>query len=296
MEEELVGACEHGYSCAYLNNISWRTPTTPMPTETQPRVVFERLFGEGGSTNPEERMARLRENRSILDSVSEEARPLLRGLSASDRVKMTQYLDAVREIEQRIQRAEQQGAKELPPSLIERPVGVPDTYEEYSKLMFDLKIVAFQTDLTRVISIMMAREQSLRPYPEIGIADAHHPLTHHNGDPEKIAKVIRINLFHMKMFVSYLEKMASTPDGDGSLLDHTMIYCGSAISDGNIHLHTSLPIFLFGGKESQIQGGRHLSFPKATPLANLYLTLLDKWNLPIEKLGDSNGKLDLLSV
>jgi uncharacterized protein DUF1552 len=296
LEEEQVGGCEPGYSCAYLNTISWRTPKTPMPMETQPRIVFERLFGEGDSTNPEERLARLRKNRSILDSVAQEAAPLLRELGASDRAKMAQYLDAVRDIEQRIQRAEQQGSKELPPSLMERPVGVPDTYEAYSKLMFDLQVVAYQTDLTHVITIMMAREQSLKAYPEIGVSDAHHPLTHHNGNPEKIANVIKINIFHMKMFAYYLEKLGSTPDGDGSLLDHTMILGGSAISDGNIHKHHDLPIFLLGAKGTRIQGGRHLIYPTATPLANLYLTVLDRLNLPLEKLGDSTGKLDLLSV
>jgi uncharacterized protein DUF1552 len=296
LEEDLVGECERGYSCAYLNTISWRSPTTPMPMETQPRMVFERLFGEGGSTKPEERLARLRENRSILDVMAQQAGTLLKGLDANDRTKMTQYFDAVRDIEQRIQRSEQQGSQELPVSLIERPLGVPETYDAYAKLMFDLQTVAYQTDLTRVVTTMMAREQSLRAYPEIGVADAHHPMTHHNGDPVKIAKVIKINLFHMRLCAYYLEKLRSTPDGDGSLLDHTTILCGSAISDGNIHKHHDLPIFLSGSKGSQIQGGRHIKYPNATPLANLYLTLLDKWNLPLEKLGDSTGRLDLLAV
>ena len=295
LEDELVGQCERGYHCVYLNTISWHSPTTPMPMETQPRQVFERLFGAGGSTSPEERLARLREKRSILDLISQQAAPLLKGLDASDRLKMTQYFDAVRDIEQRIQRAEDHSAKDLPASL-QRPVGMPDTYEAYAKLMFDLQIVAYQTDLTRVVSTMMAREQSLRAYPEIGVSDAHHPMTHHNGDPEKIAKVIKINIFHMKTLAYFLEKLRATPDGDGSLLDHTTILCGSAISDGNIHAHSDLPVFLFPAKGLQIQGGRHLRYPKATPLPNLYLTLLDKLNLPVEKLGDSTGKLDLLSV
>jgi hypothetical protein len=292
MEDELVGECERGYSCAYLNTISWRSPTTPMPAETQPRVVFERLFGEG-DTDPAERMARLRQNRSILESVSREAAPFLRGLGASDRTKLNQYLDAVRDVEQRIQRAETQGAKKLPVTLMAQPVGIPETFAEYAKLMFDMQTLAFQTDLTRVISIMVAREQSARAYPEIGVGDAHHPLTHHNGDPQKIANVLKINIFHAKLFAYYLQKMADTPDGDGSLLDHTMIVWGSAISDGNLHLHDNLPVLLIPPKGSRINGGRHIRYPQATPLTNLYLTVLEKFGMPIEKVGDSTGRLSV---
>jgi uncharacterized protein DUF1552 len=298
LEDELVGSCERGYSCAYLNTISWRSPTTPMPMETQPRVVFERLFGEGESINPEERLTRMRQNRSILDAVAEEAAPFLKGLAPSDRTKITQYLDAVREVEQRIQRAEEQASqretRKLAVPLLERPVAIPDTFEEYAKLMFDLQALAFQADVTRVISMMVAREQSARAYPEIGVGDPHHPLTHHNGDPEKIAKVIKINLLHARLFAYYLEKLRSTPDGDGSLLDHTMILYGSAISDGNLHLHDNLPVLVMGHQASRIQGGRHIRYRQATPLANLYLTLLDKLGIPVEKLGDSTGRLDLL--
>ena len=296
LEGELVGVCERGYSCAYLNTISWRSPTTPMPMETQPRVVFERLFGDGENVKPEDRLARLRENRSILDSVSVDVMRMMTGLGPSDRVKVNQYLDAIRDVERRIEKAEEQDAKRLPVIPMDRPLGVPDTYAEYSKLMFDLQLLAYQADLTRVISIMMAREQSGKAYPEIGVGDPHHPLTHHNGDPEKIAKVLEINKFQMKMFANFLEKLRSTPDGDGSLLDHTTVVCGSAISDGNLHLHDNLPVFLFPGKTTQIKGGRHLRYPQATPLANLYLTVLDKLGAPMEKLGDSNGKLDLLAV
>jgi hypothetical protein len=296
LEGELVGVCERGYSCAYLNTISWRSPTTPMPMETQPRVVFERLFGDGENTKPEDRLARLRENRSILDSVTVDVMRMMTGLGPRDRVKVNQYLEAIRDVERRIEKAEEQDATRLPVIPMDRPLGVPATYSEYAKLMFDLKVLAYQADLTRVVSIMMAREQSGKAYPEIGVGDPHHPLTHHNGDPEKIAKVLEINKFHMKMFANYLEKLRSTPDGDGSLLDHTTIVCGSAISDGNLHLHDNLPVFLFPGKASQIKGGRHLRYPQATPLANLYLTVLDKLGAPMEKLGDSNGKLDLLSV
>jgi hypothetical protein len=292
MEDELVGECERGYSCAYLNTISWRSPTTPMPMETQPRVVFERLFGEG-DTDPGERKTRLRQNRSILDSVSREAAPFLSGLGASDRTKLNQYLDAVRDVEQRIQRAETQGAKKLPVTLMEQPLGIPETFAEYAKVMFDMQALAFQTDLTRVISIMVAREQSARAYPEIGVGDPHHPLTHHNGDPQKIANVLKINIFHAKLFAYFLQKLAATPDGDGSLLDHTMIVYGSAISDGNLHLHDNLPVLVMPPKSSGIKGGRHIRYPQATPLTNLYLTMLDKLGMPRERLGDSTGKLSL---
>ncbi|MCZ6488976.1 MAG: DUF1552 domain-containing protein [Acidobacteria bacterium] len=294
MESELVGTCERGYSCAYLNTLCWRSPTTPMPMEIMPRGVFERLFGDSGSTAPAERRARLRENRSILDSVTDEVTRLLKGLGPTDRGKLGQYLDAIRDVERRIQIAEQQSDRELP--ALERPVGIPATFAEYAKLMFDLQVLAFQTDMTRVISVMVAREQSARAYPELGVGDPHHPLTHHNGDPEKVAKVIKINIFHMQLFAYFLEKLRSTPDGDGSLLDHTMIVLGSAISDGNMHLHDDLPILLVDGGVGRFQGGRHLRYPHATPLANLYLTLLDKVGVDQKSLGDSTGKLDLRSA
>jgi hypothetical protein len=302
MEDDLVGECERGYSCTYLNTISWRNPTTPMPMETQPRLVFERLFGDLGSTDPRDRLLRLRENRSILDSVVREVGVLLSGLGSGDRAKITQYLDAVRDLERRIVNAEQaqkpraskrstRGA-----SPMERPAAIPETFEAYAKLMFDLQVLAFQSDSTRVITLMMAREQSARAYPEIGVGDPHHPLTHHNGDPAKIANVLKINAFHARLFVYFLEKLQSTPNGDASLLDDTLIVYGSAISDGNLHLHDNLPVAVIAGKASGITGGRHLRYPAATPLPNLYLTLLDKLRIPVERLGDSTGKLDLLSV
>jgi len=296
MEEELVGECERGYSCAYLNTISWRSPTTPMPMETQPRFVFERLFGEGDSTDPEERLARARENRSILDSVSQDVAHLLPGLGAGDRAKVDQYLEAVRDVERRIQMAEEQGSRGISVPLMEKPLGVPETFGEYAKLMFDLQVLAFQTDMTRVITMMVAREQSAKAYPEIGVGDPHHPLTHHNGDKEKIAKVLKINMLHARMFAYYLDRLKNTPDGDGSLLDHTMVIYGSAISDGNLHLHDNLPVLVIGHRDAGIKGGRHVRYPQATPLANLYLTLLDKLNVPIDHLGDSTGKLNLLPV
>ena len=291
---EVLGQCQMGWTCAYVHTLSWSTPTTPMPTESQPRVVFERLFGDSNSTDPAERLARMQKQRSILDSVREAAAGLLTGLAPSDRARLTQYLDAIRDVERRIQMAEEQSAKELP--VLDRPPGIPARVDDHAKLMMDLQVLAYQCDLTRVITFMFGREQADRTYREIGIPDAHHPLTHHQNDSEKIAKVIRINIFHAQLFAYFLEKLRSTPDGDGSLLDHSMILYGSGMSDGNGHLHDNLPILLFGGKSSQLNGGRHLRYPKDTPMANLFLTMLDKLNMPLEHFGDSAGKLDLLSV
>ncbi len=293
-EGELVGTCEAGYSCAYLNTISWRNPTTPMPMETEPRAVFERLFGDTDSLDPAARLARLRQNRSILDSVISDAKAMLTGLNSTDKQKMDQYLEAVRDVERRIGMAEEQSARELP--RIERPLGVPETYAEYSRLMFDMQILAFQTDMTRVSSTMLAREQSAKAYPEIGVGDPHHPLTHHNGDPVKVAKVLKINLHHMASFAYFLDKMAATPDGDSSLLDRTMVVFGSAISDGNLHLHDNLPMIVLGGKVAKLKAGHHVRYPQATPLANLYLTLFDQLGIKLDTLGDSTGRLPGLTA
>jgi hypothetical protein len=294
METDLVGTCEAGYSCAYLNTLCWRSPTTPLPMETQPRAVFERLFGDTTSTDPAARLARIRENRSILDSVRQDVSRLATGLDATDRNKLDQYLEAIRDVERRIQIAEEQSGRELPQ--MERPLGVPATFESYAKLMFDMMVLAAQSDLTRVTTMMIAREQSALAYPEIGVGDPHHPLTHHNGDPAKIASVLKINLFHMGLFAYYLDRLRSTPDGDGSLLDHTMILLGSAISDGNLHLHDNLPILLFEGGSGKSSGGRHIRYAEATPLANLYLTMFEKLGIPLDNIGDSTGQLNLLSV
>ncbi|MBI4464009.1 MAG: DUF1552 domain-containing protein [Acidobacteria bacterium] len=289
---EVVGICESGFSCAYSNTLSWRTPTTPLPVENNPRAVFERLFGDSDSTDPAERLTRGREDRSLLDSAIRDAARLLAMLGPNDRAKLTEYLDAIRDVERRIQMAEEQASQELP--MLDRPVGIPATFEEHVKLLFDLQVLAYQCDMTRVITFYMGREQSTRTYPEIGIADPHHPLTHHSGDAVKIAKVIQINSYHTKMFAYFLEKLRSTPDGDGSLLDHLMIVYGGGLSDGNLHLHNNLPILLVGGG-GQIKGGRHLRYPKDTPMMNLHLAMLDKMGIPEERLGDSTGKLELLS-
>ncbi len=304
---DIVGACESGWSCAFTDTLSWRGPTTPMPVENQPRAVFERLFGE--STDPAVRMARIRENQSILDSVSEAAARLQISLGPSDRTRMDEYLEAIRDVERRIQLAEQQFSRpavlespgvnlhtgqQLP--AFERPAGIPEEFGEYCKLMFDLQVLAYQSDLTRVITFMMGREQSHKTFREIGISEVHHALSHHRGDPAKLEQIYQIDLYHSELFAYFLDKMRSTPDGDGSLLDHSMIVFGSGISDGNEHMVQNLPILLAGGGGGLIKGGRHLRYPKDTPMTNLFLTLLDGLGMPVEKFGDSTGKLELLSV
>ncbi|MCZ6489705.1 MAG: DUF1552 domain-containing protein [Acidobacteria bacterium] len=291
---EVVGACEKGWSCAYMNTLSWRTPTMPLPVEYRPRAVFERLFGDSNSTDPAVRLTRIRKDRSLLDSVTQAVARLMGAVGPSDRTRLAQYLDAMRDIERRIQMAEVQSSRELP--VLDRPVGIPATFEEHAKLMFDLQVLAYQTDLTRVGTFMMGRGQSNRTYREIGVPDAHHPLSHHQSDPVKLEKLYKINLYHSRLFAYFLEKLQSTPDGDGSLLDHVMIVYGSAMSDGNAHWLQNLPILLLGGGAGQIQWGRHLRYPKDTPMTNLFLTLLDKLGTPVENFGDSTGKLDLSSV
>ena len=288
---EVLGACDQGFSCAYSNTLCWRSPTTPVPMENHPRAVFERLFGDSESTDPAQRRARMQEDGSILDWVTQEAARLLRELGPGDRSKLTEYLDAIRDIERRIQMAEEQSSQELP--AFDRPAGIPATIEEHAKLMFDLQVLAYQSDLTRVTSFMMARAQSPQVYRELGITDGYHVLSHHLNDPVKIAKVLQIDIFHTRMFAYFLERMRSTPDGDGSLLDHSMIVYGSGLSDGNLHVHTNLPILLAGAGAGQIQGGRHIRYPQGTPMTNLYTTLLDLTGIPAQSVGDSTGKLDL---
>jgi hypothetical protein len=287
---ELMGACEAGYSCAYANTLSWRNPTTPLPMENQPRAVFERLFGDSDNTTRAARLARIQADRSILDSLVQEVSTFEKKLGPGDRAKLAQYLDAIRDLERRIQKAETQSAKELP--LMERPTGgIPGTFAEHARLMFDLQVLAYQTDMTRVVSFLMSREVSPRPYPEIGIPDAHHGLSHHLHRPEQMAKCARINHYHVEQLAYFLDKLKSTPDGDGCLLDHITIVYGCGISDSNDHLHTNLPILVLGGGAGRLKGGRHLRVADQTPLANLHLTLLDKLGVPMESLGDSTGEL-----
>jgi uncharacterized protein DUF1552 len=290
---EYLGACDSGYSCAYANSIAWRSPTTPLPMENDPRAVFERLFGASDSTDSAARLARIAKERSILDSVTDRVRELQRGLGARDGAKISEYLDAIRDVERRIQKAEEQSGRDLP--LVDRPAGVPPSFQEHATLMFDLLLLAFQTDMTRVSTFMMGREVSGRSYPEIGVPDSHHPVSHHQNDPEKLARLGKINLFHIQQFATFVEKMRTTPDGDGSLLDHAMLLYGSGISDSNIHMHDNLPLVLVGGGAGQIRGGRHLRYPKDTPVANLFLNMLDKLGVPAESIGDSTGKLPYLT-
>lgn len=284
----VVGQCDNGYACVYQNNLSWSSPTTPLPAEAHPRVAFERLFGDGGPAS--ERAAELRKEASLLDWVRSDIARLNRQLGPADRHRVNEYLDTVREVERRIQQAEASTQDSSLPDL-ERPVGVPAAYADHARLMFDLQVLAMQGDVTRVITFQLARETSNRSYPEVGVTESHHPLTHNGGNPEKLAKVARINAFHVSLFAYYLEKLKATRDGDGSLLDHSLILYGSGMSDADIHDHTNLPILVAGGKPN---GGRHLVEPPNTPLANLHLTLLDRAGVALDKFADSRGKIDRL--
>ncbi|HLH40340.1 MAG TPA: DUF1552 domain-containing protein [Bryobacteraceae bacterium] len=288
----LVGNCDSGYSCAYTNTVSWRSASTPMPPEVNPRTLFERLFGDGDSTDRAARMARLREQRSILDFVLEDAAELKAGLGAKDRNKLSEYLEAVRDIERRIEKAEKQN---LQMPALDRPAGVPDDFEEHARLMMDMEVAAFQTDMTRVVTLMMAREGSNRSYRQIGVPDGHHSCTHHDYDPEKIAKTTKINEYHVRMFAYLLERLKATPEGEGSLLDNSLILYGSSINDGNKHTHDKLPLVLAGGGGGKVKGGRHLVFPNETPMNNLLLSMLDKAGVKAHGFGDSTGPLEGLS-
>jgi hypothetical protein len=290
---EIVGACESAYGCAYYNTISWRNDTTPLPMENRPRAIFERLFGDAGNIDSNARLALRQEDRSILDAVTADVKKLRGKLGGPDRGKIDQYLDAVRDIERRMQLAEAQGSQHDVPHMGE-PAGIPSVFSEYYRLMADLMVLAWQTDMTRVIAFQVGHEMSGRAYPELGFGDAHHSVTHHQGDPEKIGKTIQINIFHTKLLSYYLGKLRETPDGDGSLLDHAMILYGGSLSDGNLHLFTDLPLVLFGNGGTGIKGGRHVRYPKGTPMGNLLLTMLDKANVPhVDKIGDSTGRLEL---
>jgi hypothetical protein len=293
-ENYLAGGCDSGYSCAYTNTISWRGPTTPNPSEISPRAVFERLFGDGETTDPKARLARMAQDKSILDYVRADVARLNPSLGNRDRGKLDEYLDSIRDIERRIQKAEEQSASIKMP-VMERPVGVPETFEEHAKLMADLMVIAYQTDMTRVITFMMAREGSNRSYREIGIPDGHHSVTHHQNDPEKIAKTQKIDELHVKAFSYLVKRLNETQDGEGTLLDHTMLLYGSSIRDGNVHDHHDLPLVLVGGNSVNIKGGRHVRYKAETPMNNLLVTMLDKVGVPTETLGDSTGKVDQLA-
>jgi hypothetical protein len=272
----------------YQNNLSWASPTTPLPYEAHPRIVFERLFGDGGTAA--EREAELKKNASLLDSLSESIARLQRKLGPGDRSKVTNYLDTIREVERRIQKAESETADGRLPDL-DRPVGVPAAYADHAKLMFDLQVLAWQGDVTRVITFQLARETSNRTYPEIGVSEPHHPLTHNGGDPEKLAKVAQINAFHVSLFADLLEKLKATPDGDGSLLDHTVYLYGSGMGNPDVHDHVNLPILVAGGAGGRHKGGRHIRYAEPAPLANLHLTLLAKVGVHVDSFADSQGTI-----
>ncbi|MFN7934520.1 MAG: DUF1552 domain-containing protein [Bryobacteraceae bacterium] len=289
----LVGSCDSGYSCAYSNNLAWRTENSPLPPEINPRLVFERLFGAGDEVeDAATRARRLKYQKSILDTVTEETSSLKSTLGATDKRKLDEYLHSVREIEKRITTAERD-SKELTPPFA-KPDGAPFDYAEHARLMYDLMTVAFQTDSTRIITFMMGREGSSRAYREIGISDAHHPLTHHRGNEEMVEKVRRINRYHVEQFAGWIDKLSKTPDGDGTLLDSAMIIYGSGLADGNRHTHHDLPVLLAGGGNGKLKPGRHVKYAVETPMANLFIAMLDKMGVTAEQLGDSNGKLGYL--
>jgi hypothetical protein len=286
-----AGACTGNLSCAYTHTLSWRSPTQPLPMEWNPRAVFEKLFGDSGSTERTAREARLRQRKSILDSVGDKLAALRSDLGPQDRVKVDQYTEAIRDIERRIQKAEEQSDLDLP--AMEQPQGAPPVFEDHLGLMFDLKLLALQSDLTRVITFMLSKEQSARPYPQIGVPEAHHPLSHHDNIPELVAQMSKINRYHAQLFAQYLEKLRATPDGDGSLLDHMTILYGSGISNSTRHAAENLPLLLLGGGAGRLEGGRHISYPDEPSMANLLVTLLDKLDAPVERLGGSTGRLAL---
>jgi hypothetical protein len=286
---ETTGACDTGFACPYTNTISWRSQNTPLPTQNNPRVIFERLFGDSASTDPKVRLARLRQQRSVLDSVGEEVARLRGVLPEDDRTKLSEYLEAVRGVEQRIQIAEAQSDQELP--LVDQPAGIPARWEDHVNLMLDLQVLAFQCDLTRVVTLMLGHEHSGMTYPQIGVPDAHHPISHHQQEPDKVAKVAKINAYHMQMFARLLDKLQATSDGDGTLLDHVTMMYGAGMADSNSHSPIDIPLVLAGGGAGTLKGGRHIRF-RNMPLANLHLTLLDQFGVHRDRIGDSSGRVD----
>jgi uncharacterized protein DUF1552 len=286
-----IGACDGGMSCIYETSLSWSSPTTPLPAEANPRVVFERLFGDGGTAA--DQLAALREDGSLIDWLSQDIAHIQNKLGAGDRSKLSQYLDTVREIERRIQKAEEQTSKSTMPDLT-RPIGVPSEYVDHARLMFDLQTLALQADITRVLTFQLAREASTRTYPEVGVTEAHHPTSHHGNDPGKLAQLAKINAHHVSLFAYFMEKLKSTPDGDGSLLDHSTFLLGSGMGNPDVHNHVNLPIVVVGGPA---KGARHIKYDDPAPLANLHLTLLDRVGVHLDSFADSRGRVDdLLSV
>jgi hypothetical protein len=289
-----AGACTGILSCAYTHTISWRSPTQPLPMEHNPRAVFERLFGDTGTSDRAAREARLRQHKSILDSVSEKLADLRRALGQQDQVKVEEYAESIRDVERRIEKAEQQSGVELP--TLEQPQGVPPVFEDHLALMLDLQLLAFQSDLTRVITFMIGKEQSARPYPQIGVNEAHHPLSHHENKPELVERMSKINRYHTQLFSKYLAKLRATPDGDGTLLDHITILYGGGISNSTRHSGDNLPLLVVGGGAGRLKGGRHLTYTDKPSMANLLVTLMDKLDVPVERVGGSTGKLPLDTI
>jgi len=283
----LVGSCDVGFSCTYMNTISWRTPTAPMPMEINPRVVFDRLFGDGA--NADERRRRIDTQRSILDAVTSQVRRLQGGLGSGDRNRVAEYLDTVREIERRIELSEKRTGEHLEVPVT--PRGIPDDFVEHTKLMFDLMTIAFQADITRISTFMMAREVSYRTFPMLGISEAFHPASHHQNNPTRLEQLTKIQTFHVSLWSYLLEKLRATPDGDGTLLDHSLLLYGGAMSNSNVHNHSPLPILVAGGAAGRMKGGRHLKYPENTPMANLLATILEKAGIPQDSVGDSSGAL-----
>jgi hypothetical protein len=288
---DLLGVCSLGYSCAYNNTLCWRDATTPLPMENNPRAVFERLFGTSESTNRQARLEDIQSNRSVLDSIADEVSRLNKRVGPSDRTKVAAYLDSIRDLERRIQRAEEQVDKELP--VVEQPAGIPPTFEQHVKMMFDLFTLAFQTDLTRVVTFLMVRELSQRAYTDLGISEPYHPLSHHAEDPQKLKWLTQISTYHMQLFAKFLEQLQSIPDADGTLLDNSLLLVGSGMSDPNTHDHLNLPTLVVAGKPMGIQTGRHIKFPKPTPWANMQLTLLEKVGVHVDQFGDGTGTLSV---
>ncbi|HEY7169533.1 MAG TPA: DUF1552 domain-containing protein [Vicinamibacterales bacterium] len=289
----MLGSCDGGASCAYTNTIAWSDPTTPLPIENDPRAVFERLFGTSGSTDRGARLARIEQDRSILDYVNDQLRRLQKQIGPQDKVRVDEYLTSVRDVERRIQMAEEQNARELP--VVDQPIGIPADYQEHARLMMDMLALAYQTDLTRVSTFMLAKEVSGRSYPEIGVGDSHHPVSHHQDEPAKLERLHKINEYHFRQFAYLVDKLSKLPEADGTMLDHTLFLYGTGISDSNTHFHDDLPIAVVGGKAAGIKGGRYIRFAKGTPLTNMHLTILENMGVHPESLGDSTGKLDRLT-
>jgi Protein of unknown function (DUF1552) len=289
----MLGSCDGGASCAYTNTIAWSDPTTPLPIENDPRAVFERLFGTSGSTDRGARLARIEQDRSILDYVNEQLRRLQKQIGPQDKVRVDEYLTSVRDVERRIQMAEEQNARELP--VVDQPIGIPADYQEHARLMMDMLALAYQTDLTRVSTFMLAKEVSGRSYPEIGVGDSHHPVSHHQDEPAKLERLHKINEYHFRQFAYLVDKLSKLPEADGTMLDHTLFLYGTGISDSNTHFHDDLPIALVGGKAAGIKGGRFIRYPKGTPLTNMHLTVLENMGVHPESIGDSTGKLGRLT-